>query len=65
MSVDTHLKGKNLAPYRVVRTDGLKIHVSPKLVGYASTVQLDVRGTVRKKIDIDIHHEHGPGCNHA
>lgn len=64
MSVDTHLKGKNLAPYRVVRTDGVKVHVAPSLMGYASRVQLDVRGAVRKKIDIDIHHEHGPNCCH-
>lgn len=64
MSVDTHLKGKNLAPYRVVRTDGLKIHVAPNLMGFASRVQLDVKGSVRKKIDIDIAHEHGPSCSH-
>ena len=59
-----HLKGKNLAPYRVVRQGGVKIHVAPNLMGYAQSVQLGVRGSVRKKIDIDIHHEHGPGCNH-
>ncbi len=64
MSVDTHLKGKNLAPYRVIRQDGVKIHVAPNLMGYASSVQLDVRGGVRKKIEVDIHHEHGPGCQH-
>ena len=59
-----HLKGKNLAPYRVVNRDGLKIHVSPKLMGYAKTVQLEVRSGLRKKIGIDIQHEHGPHCNH-
>ena len=64
MSVDTHLKGKNLSPYRVVREAGVKIHVAPNLMGYASSVQLDVKGSVRKKISIDIHHEHGPSCNH-
>ena len=64
MSVDTHLKGKNLAPYRVIRTEGVKVHVMPNLMGYAKTVQLGVRGALRKKIAIDIHHEHGPNCNH-
>ena len=64
MSVDTHLKGKNLAPYRVVRAEGLKIHVAPSLMGFASSVELAVRGTIRKKIAIDIHHEHGPQCSH-
>ncbi len=59
-----HLKGKNLAPYRVIRQDGMKIHVSPKLIGYANNVQLHARGALRKKIDIDIEHQHGPGCNH-
>ena len=65
MSVDTHLKGKNLAPYRVMRQDGLKIHVAPNIVGFASHIQLGVKGAVRKKIDIDIHHEHGPTCSHS
>lgn len=64
MSVDTHLKGKNLAPYRVVRTEGVKVHVMPNLMGFASTVQLGVKGTLRKRIDIDIQHEHGPACQH-
>ncbi len=64
MSVDTHLKGKNLQPYRVVRQDGLKIHVAPSLMSFASHVQLDTRGGLRKKIDVDIHHEHGPSCSH-
>ncbi len=64
MSVDTHLKGKNLQPYRVVRQDGLKIHVAPSLVGFASRVQLDIKGGMRRKIEVDIHHEHGPACRH-
>ena len=64
MSVDTHLKGKNLAPYKIMREAGVKIHVAPNLMGYASSVQLDVKGSIRKKIVIDIHHEHGPNCNH-
>ena len=64
MSVDTHLKGKNLQPYRVVRQEDLKIHVAPNLIGFASKVQLDVKGAVRKRIDVDIHHEHGPACSH-
>ena len=59
-----HLKGKNLAPYKVIRHEDLKIHVAPKLVGYARSVQLDARGALRKKIEVDIAHEHGPNCNH-
>ena len=55
MSVDTHLKGKNLAPYKIMREAGVKIHVAPNLLGYASAVQLDVKGSIRKKIVVDIH----------
>ena len=64
MSVDTHLKGKNLSPYRVIRKDDVKIHVAPNLISYAQSVQLDLAGAVRKKLQIDINHEHGPNCNH-
>lgn len=59
-----HLKGKDLSPYRVMRHEGVKIHVAPNLIGYAQSVQLGVRGSLRKKIDVDIHHEHGPSCRH-
>ena len=59
MSVDTHLKGKNLAPYRVIRTDDVKVHVAPNLISFAQSVQLDVAGAVRKKLSILIN----PGEN--
>ena len=59
-----HLKGKNLTPYKVIRQDGVKIHVAPNLIGYASAVQLDIRGGVRKRIGVDVRHEHGPSCTH-
>ncbi len=54
MSVDTHLKGKNLAPYRVIRQDDVKVHVAPNLISYAQSVKLDVAGAVRKKLSIAI-----------
>ena len=59
-----HLKGKNLAPYKVIRRDDMKIHVAPHLMGFAKSVQLNLRGGLRKKIDIDIAHQHGPHCDH-
>ena len=64
MSVDTHLKGKNLAPYRIMRSGDVKLHVAPSLVSFASAIQLDVKRGVRKSIDVDIRHEHGPECRH-
>ena len=54
MSVDTHLKGKNLAPYRVIRKDDVKVHVAPNLISYAQSVKLDVEGAIRKKLSIAI-----------
>jgi len=59
-----HLKGKNLAPYQTIRHEDIKVYVAPKLVGYASSVQLEVRGGLRKKLGVDINHEHGPTCDH-
>jgi len=49
-----HLKGKNLAPYRTVQRDGVKIHIAPNLMGFARSVLLDVRGGIRKKIGVEI-----------
>jgi len=54
VSVDTHLRGKNLAPYRTVRRDGIKVLLSPNLLSFARTVRLDVRGTLRKKVRAEI-----------
>lgn len=64
MSVDTNTKGKNLAPYRTMRRDGVKVLVAPSLVSFADQVHVDVGGRLRKRLQVDIEHVHGPGCRH-
>jgi hypothetical protein len=54
VSVDTHLKGKNLSPYRTLRQDGVKILLPPKLFGFADEIDLSLRGRVRRKLVADI-----------
>ena len=66
MSVDTHLKGKDLSPYRRLSHDDLTILVSPKLISYANGVQLYQKGFGPfRKIAVAVDHEHGPHCNHG
>jgi hypothetical protein len=54
VSVDTNIKGKNLAPYRRVNTgaNDLKVLVTPKLVGLASIMRITTRGGLRKKLTV-------------
>jgi len=63
VSVDTHLKGKNLAPYKTVRRDGIKVLLSPNLLSFARTVRLDVRGALRKKVRAEIRRDHPDACS--
>ena len=61
MSVDTYLKGKNLAPYRTVEQDGVKILVAPKLIQWAATVQVGVKQfLIFKSIEVGAEHKHAP-----
>lgn len=52
MSVDTNLKGKNLAPYKPVRHEELTVLVAPALAGLASYLRIDVGGRRRKKFTV-------------
>ncbi len=53
MSVDTNLKGKNLAPYRKVRDGDLRILVAPQLSGIASRMRIDAGG-LRRKLSVSL-----------
>ena len=65
MSVDTHLKGKNLAPYRRLRRDDVELLLNPKLTTWASKVHVDAgRKLVRQHLLVDLEHQHGPHCRH-
>ena len=39
MSVDTNVKGKNLAPYRKLRHDQFQILITPQLIGMAESMR--------------------------
>ena len=55
MSVDTNVKGKNLAPYRRVNTGSdLKVLVTPKLVGLASLMRVTTKGGLRKRLTVQL-----------
>ena len=65
MSVDTHLKGKNLSPYRSVRQGDVELLLDPKLIQWASTVRVDAgRRPIRHRLLVDLEHQHGPHCGH-
>ena len=65
MSVDTHLRGKNLEPYQRVIHDGVELLLNPRLVQWASTMRVDAgRRAVRSKLLVDLEHQHGPHCQH-
>ena len=55
MSVDTNTKGKNLSPYRRVTTSpDLKVLVTPRLVGLASSMRVTTRGGFRKRLTVEL-----------
>ena len=62
MSVDTHLKGKNLAPYKILRRDGIKVLLSPNLLSFARTVRIDTRGLLGRKVRAEIHRDPPSTC---
>ncbi len=61
MSVDTYLKGKNIAPYRAVTFEGLKILVASSLMQWAESVRLGVsQFLIWKSFEVEVEHRHGP-----
>ena len=56
MSVDTNVKGKNLQPYRRVTSeiDGIRVLVTPNLVGLASRMVVTTGGGLRKKLTVEL-----------
>ncbi|NND75668.1 MAG: hypothetical protein HKN44_11745 [Ilumatobacter sp.] len=53
MSVDTNVKGKNLAPYRTLRHDEFRILITPQLVGMAETMRIATKGTLSKSLRVE------------
>lgn len=56
MSVDTNVKGKNLQPYRRVSSDvdGIRVLVTPNLVGLASRMVVTTGRGLRKKLTVEL-----------
>lgn len=61
MSVDTNVKGKNLQPYRRVTSDvdGVRVLVTPSLVGLASRMVVTTGGGFRKKLTVELSRDAG------
>ena len=53
MSVDTNVKGKNLAPYRKLRHDQFKILITPQLIGMAESMRVVAKGSISKKLTVE------------
>ncbi len=65
MSVDTHLEGKNLAPYYRVDYQGSTFLLHPELMKYASRVRLVPRKKLlRTRLIVELDHEHNQFCRH-
>jgi len=53
VSVDTNVKGKNLAPYRKLRHDRFRILISPTLVGMAESMRVVTKGRLTKSLAVE------------
>ena len=63
MSVDTNVKGKNLAPYRKLRADGLQILITPSLVGLAESMRVVATGRIGKSLKVEFQPIAGQACD--
>lgn len=66
MSVDTFLKGKRTNGYRRYHEEDLTVMVSPKLIQFASKVELVSKKKLigTNKVVVIAHHEHTARCRH-
>lgn len=65
MSVDTYLKRKNLAPYRAVEQDDVKVLVSPNLIKWAKAVRVETKQfLIWRSFQVAAEHLHRPSCAH-
>jgi len=53
VSVDTNVKGKNLAPYRKLRHDRFQILISPTLIGMAESMRVVTKGRLSKSLAVE------------
>jgi hypothetical protein len=63
VSVDTNVKGKNLAPYRKLRAEGVQIHITPSLVGLAESMRVVAKGPLGKSLKVEFQPISGQACD--
>lgn len=65
MSVDTNVKGKNLAPYRKLRHERFQILITPQLIGMADSMRVVTRGALSKKLQVEFRAAPGAGADES
>jgi hypothetical protein len=55
VSVDTNVRGKNLAPYRKLRHERFQILITPRLVGMADSMRVVAKGKLSKSLKVEFH----------
>ena len=66
MSVDTNIKGKNLAAYRKLHHDQFRILITPQLIGIAESMRVVASGGLSKKLRVEfqaVAGQHSGNCN--
>ena len=53
MSVDTNVKGKNLAAYRKLRHERYQILITPTLVGMVDSMRVVTKGRLSKSLAVE------------
>jgi hypothetical protein len=64
VSVDTNVKGKNLAPYRKLRHEDFRILITPQLIGMAESMRIVAKGKLSKSLKVEFQAKDGaPGSD--
>ncbi|HSP27488.1 MAG TPA: hypothetical protein VLN74_02980 [Ilumatobacteraceae bacterium] len=53
MSVDTNVKGKNVAAYRKLRHERFQILITPTLIGMADSMRVVTKGRLSKSLAVE------------
>ena len=53
MSVDTNVKGKNIAGYRKLRHERFQILIAPTLIGMAESMRVVTKGRLSKSLAVE------------
>ena len=61
MSVDTHLKGKNLRPYKRITVEDVRFLVAPSLMSWASSAHVIAKSRgLWRALKVEVNHQHQP-----